>query len=99
MSSFREYFEANLEKIKIDDFKDYGFDLKKDFGVLIKKVRKNKKISQVELSKISGISQSNISKIEAGKYNASLNQIERLLTSLESKVIMEVGELWMNHIF
>jgi predicted transcriptional regulator len=47
----------------------------------------------VQLAVISGISQSNISKIEAGKYNASLNQMERLLISLKSKVIMEVDDL------
>lgn len=93
MSSFRDYFESNLDKIAIDEFKDCDFDLKKEFGALIKNIRKCKSISQVQLADISGISQSNISKIEAGKYNASLNQMERLLISLKSKVIMEVDEL------
>lgn len=93
MSSFRDYFESNLDKITINEFKDYDFNLKKEFGALIKNIRKCKRISQVQLAAISGISQSNISKIEAGKYNASLNQMERLLISLKSKVIMEVDEL------
>ena len=93
MSSFRDYFETNLDKITIDEFNDYDFDLKKEFGALIKNIRKQKRISQVQLAVISGISQSNISKIEAGKYNASLNQMERLLISLKSKVIMEVDDL------
>lgn len=93
MNQFIKYFESNLEKIKNEDIKDYDFDLKKEFGVLIKSIRKGKKISQMELSNITGISQSNISKIEAGKYNSSLSQIERILSSLGSTIIMEVGEL------
>jgi len=42
------------------------------YGVLLKEVRKKKKMRQVDLAAASGISQSNISKLEHGQLGPSL---------------------------
>ena len=92
MSLFKEYFKENLSKIVFEE-EQHSSDLTIELGKLIKVARKRKKISQIRLSALSGISQSNISKIESGKYNMSIKQLERLLIALNIKLKLEVIDL------
>lgn len=59
-------------------------------GEAVKTFRKQNRISQKELAKVSGISQSNISQLERGKYNISLLKLEQLLSSMGGYLKMEV---------
>lgn len=52
----------------------------------IKKIRKDKKISQVKLSKLSWLDRSFISNIEAWKVNPSILSLEKIAVSLEVEV-------------
>ncbi len=45
--------------------------------------RKTKKISQIELSKMTGIIQADISRIENGKANPTINVLKRLAEAME----------------
>lgn len=45
--------------------------------------RKAKKISQIELSKMTGIIQADISRIENGKANPTINVLKRLAEAME----------------
>lgn len=77
-SYFKEDFDNNISTIL------------KDVGLLIKRIRKFRKISQKELSSITAISQSNISMIECGKYNMSFRQLNRIMSALDTKWKIEV---------
>lgn len=67
---FRMAFEQQLEK-----------DLK-TIGLRIKKLRKSKDISQLDLEVKSGVERSDISKIENAKKNIELITIVKLATAL-----------------
>jgi transcriptional regulator with XRE-family HTH domain len=53
------------------------------FGKLVHHTRISKNMSQVELVEISGVSQSNLSKIEKGKRDPSLSIVIKLCDALE----------------
>ena len=81
MESFAEYLDKALKKAVLYDTDSIPYLI----GAEIRRVRKEKKITQKELSEITGISQPNISNIEVGKMNASLRTIERILQALKVK--------------
>lgn len=57
--------------------------IKKHFGENLQKIRKNKKLSLLKLSYNCSLDESNISKIEHGKYNVTLGTIMELAKGLE----------------
>lgn len=65
--------------------------LNQQLGYEIMKAREKAGLTQVELSKLSGIDQGDISKLERGQANPSVNKISKLLSSMgafmEVKVI------------
>lgn len=61
----------------------------------VKKIRKDKKISQSELAKRTGITRQTISLIEVGKYNPSLKLCIELAEELDTdlnSLFWKVGE-------
>lgn len=51
-------------------------------GVLLEETRENSKLTQTQLSKISGIDQGDISRIELGKGNPTFKKIEKLFKAM-----------------
>lgn len=91
MSSFQKYLDANLEKVQFDDFSiSNGINTIAQIGSIIKSERKRKNISQTELSKRSGVTQANISKIERGCINVTLKQIDKIIKALNMRLEIEV---------
>ena len=56
----------------------------KDFGDNLRKVRKRRKLTQVEAAKLAGIGQSLWSEYETGVRNPTLEQAERLAKAVNS---------------
>lgn len=54
--------------------------------------RKQKGITQVELSQKAGISQPNITRFESGNYNPSLEMLVRIAEALDMKLEIELKE-------
>lgn len=52
--------------------------------------RKDKKMTQEELAKRTGISRPNISRFESGNYNPSLEMMVRMAAALDMKVNMKL---------
>lgn len=52
--------------------------------------RKNRKMTQEELAKRTGISRPNISRFESGNYNPSLEMMVRMAAALDMKVNMKL---------
>lgn len=61
-------------------------NIKIEFGIKIKELRKEKGFSQDELAERSGLNRPYISGIEQGKRNVSLEVIEKLAKALELKM-------------
>lgn len=58
-------------------------DIRKLFGLKIKKIRQRRKISQEELSFESGLHRTYISDIERGNRNVSIKNIEKIAKALK----------------
>ena len=82
---FDEYLK---ERFKDPVFKKhydyYGKQLEIAYQIL--KLRKKKKMSQLELAKRIGTKQSNIARIEAGQQNFSIDTLEKIADALDSRL-------------
>lgn len=63
--------------------------LKTEAGKVIRKARKEKKMTMIDLSEKSKVEFKYLGKIERGTANTTLDLIERLATSLDKKVKIE----------
>ena len=77
MKTFNRFFD---EQMKDSNFKKEYENLQPEFDVIraLIDARKSVNITQQELAKKTGISQADISKIENGTRNPSLNMLKRL---------------------
>ena len=75
MNNIKEYI--NKEEISEEEF---------ELIMNIVKLRKNMKISQTELEKLTGISQANIARFEKNIHSSSLSTVLRVLNALGYKL-------------
>lgn len=82
---FKDYLN---EQLKDDEFKKEWDALEDEYNFItnLVKARKDCKITQKTLSETTGISQSEISKIENGNGNPSLSTISRLAKGMGMKL-------------
>ena len=91
MSDFQEYLDNELSKVFFDEEQEnLDESICNDLAILLQTTRKKLKISQKQLSIITGIQQSTISKIESGKLNPSIMLIQRIADGLEKKLIIRL---------
>lgn len=60
--------------------------MREEIGRKLAEIRKSAGMTQEQLSELSGLNRANISKIESGKYNVSLDILERLCGVLGVKM-------------
>ena len=88
MGSFNNYVE---EKMKDPDYKKEYDALEPDYNIMLAllKARKSQNLTQKELSERTGITQSDISKIEKGTRNPSLAMLKRLAEGMGMQLKIE----------
>ena len=88
MSEFREFLN---EQLKNPEFRSEWDALEPEFVIIQAMIdaRKNSGITQKQLSERSGIAQGDISKIESGNANPSLNTLQRLASGMNMKLKIE----------
>ena len=88
MITYKEYNNKCLED---SNFKKEYYDLEPEYDIInaMIKVRKEKGLTQKQLSKLTGISQADISRIENGTRNPSLEMIKRLATGMGMRLKLE----------
>lgn len=88
MITYKEYNNKCLED---SNFKKEYDDLEPEYDIInaMIKVRKEKGLTQKQLSKLTGISQADISRIENGTRNPSLEMIKRLATGMGMRLKLE----------
>lgn len=59
-------------------FNEFRDDYRKKFARMVTMAREDKGLSQSELARLSGLKQANISRIESGRYNITIDTIARL---------------------
>lgn len=87
--NFRETLNEEL-KSNADFKREYdSMELEYQLINAILDARKEKNLTQKELSDITGIAQSDISRIETGNANPSLQTIERIANGVGKKIKLE----------
>lgn len=88
MITYKEYKNKCLED---SNFKKEDDDLEPEYDIInaMIKARKEKGLTQKQLSELTGISQADISRIENGTRNPSLEMIKRLATGMGMRLKLE----------
>mgnify|MGYP004603086881 FL=1 len=88
MITYKEYNNKCLED---SNFKKEYDDLEPEYDIInaMIKARKEKGLTQKQLSELTGISQADISRIENGTRNPSLEMIKRLATGMGMRLKLE----------
>lgn len=84
-----EDFQSYLAKrLKNAEFRKYynKYDKQLEIAYQILQLRKQKKISQAELAKKLGTTQSNIARIEAGKQNFTTDTLQKIASVFNRKL-------------
>lgn len=69
----------------------YEFDLKMELiGEMIKKTRKERKLTQSELGELVGVQKAQISKLEKSATNATIGTITKVFHALKAEVCLKV---------
>lgn len=87
----KNYLDTLNEQLKIPNFKKEYDALESDFHLInaLLSARQTAKITQKQLSEITGIAQSDISRIENGNANPSMNTLKRLAAGMGMTVKVE----------
>ena len=86
-----KYFRDSLnEQLKGEEFRKEYESLEAEFQIIreIISARKDKNITQKELSDLTGITQGDISKIENGNANPSLKTLKKLAAAFDKKLVI-----------
>ncbi len=88
MITYKEYKNKCLED---SNFKKEYDDLEPEYDIInaMIKARKERGLTQKQLSELTGISQADISRIENGTRNPSLEMIKRLATGMGMRLKLE----------
>lgn len=92
MNNCQAYLQQELSKIKcekaqfIPPVDDY--DISDEVRQLVVFTRRSLKLTQNQLSELSGVTQANISKIENGSYIPSLSILQRIATGFGKRLVV-----------
>ncbi len=85
MKTLNQYFD---NQIKDDEFRVEYEDFQPEFDIIraIVVARNSRNLTQQQLAELTGINQTDISKIENGTRNPSLNMIKRLADGMDMRL-------------
>jgi len=88
MTKFKDYLN---EQLKDPEFRAEYEALEPEFAIImaISEARRKNGITQTQLAEKTGIDQSDISRIETGEANPSLNTLKRLAAGMGMKIKLE----------
>ena len=80
----RTYRESLNEKLKNEEFRKEYENIQPEMEIIraLAEARKEQHLTQAELAKLTGINQADISKLENGNRNPSLNMLKKLAAGL-----------------
>lgn len=90
---------TNIKEIRLEKKSQTGYLMKeiRELGKKIKSIRKKNNITLVQLSELSGISQSYLSRIENGKHDPTFSVLLQIARALQIQVGMLYEEKIQNH--
>lgn len=87
----RTFKDSINERLKDDNFKKEYHQIQPEMEIIktLVAVRKEQNMTQLELAKVTGINQADISKLENGTRNPSLNMLKKLAEGLRMQLKIE----------
>lgn len=67
-------------------------------GKRIAEIRQSKKLTQVQLAELSGLNRVNINKIENGRYNVSIDILQKVCDALDIELILKNKDMKIEEI-
>ena len=93
MSDLQTYLDMALKKVKTENIDNEPFiedyDIYTELCQLIIFTRNSLEITQKQLAEKSGVSQSNISKIENGSYRPSIAVLKKIADALGKRLVID----------
>lgn len=90
-SSLADLKDKYIGKIGTTDRDEYEFELSIDvLGRMIKKVRKERNLTQEQLGKLVGVQKAQISKLESSANSATIGTILKVFKALNAEVVLSV---------
>lgn len=86
---FQEYLNKQLKNKEINFFYD-GYGKKLEIAYQIVKLRKEKRMSQIELARQIGTTQSNIARMESGHQNFTIGTLIRVAEIFEKNLKVSI---------
>ena len=87
----KNYRETLKEQLKNSNFKKEFDNLEPEYQVIREmiKAQEEKNMTQIELSKLTGISQADISRLENGDANPTIEMLNRIATAFGKKLELQ----------
>ena len=93
MSDLQTYLDEALKRVKLDSIDDEtaapDYDINSELCQLIIDTRVSVDMTQNQLAEKSGVSQSNISKIENGSYRPSVATLKKIADALGKRLVID----------
>lgn len=84
-TDFQEYINRQLKNKEFkNDFNEFGKQLEVSYQIL--KLRKQKKMSQLELAQKIGTTQSNIARLESGRENFTIGFLNKIAVAFNKEL-------------
>jgi len=97
MSDLQKYLDLSLSKVKLANIDEpiatEEYDIYEEIRHIILDIRNAKEITQNQLAIRSGVSQSNISKIENGSHRPSLATLKKIADALGRRLVVDFEDL------
>lgn len=97
MSDFQSFLDKSLTKIDVkaintEDNDEYEYDIYKEIRELIITARDKTGMTQKELAKKSGLTQSNISNIEKGVTRPTIDSLKKIADATGKRLVVQFGD-------
>ena len=97
VSDLQTYLDKALKQVKLENTDNEpvveDYDIYAELCQLIITTRNSLEITQNQLAEKSGVSQSNISKIENGSYRPSIATLKKIANALEKRLIIDFADM------
>lgn len=91
MMTLNQMKDKHLGQVGTEERDKYEFDLRMDvLGDMIKKVRKERNLTQEQLGELVGVQKSQISKLERSAKNVTLETILKVFNALKANLTIQV---------
>ena len=96
MDDFQEYLDDALKKVSFSSWEkskdNTNYDIYEEIREQVVKAREEAHLTQKELAKLSGLTQSNISNIESGSNRPTIATLKKIADALGKRLVVDLTD-------